>query len=248
MERSRAAGIHLGISLAIATVAALLVFVEWYPYPYREISGGRELFLILVTVDVIMGPLITLMIFDTAKPRRELRLDLAVVGLLQLAALAYGMWTVSLARPVHLVFEMDRFRVVHAAEIPVDALDRVPPGVDAMPWLGPTMLAVRPFRSEAERMETTLLALQGVSHSAQPGLWEPYEAALPRVRAAAKPVAELRSRFPREAAAIDAAIADTGVPASGLVYLPMHGRKTFWTAFVEPVSGRVVGFMPLDSF
>lgn len=64
------------------------------PYPYREISGGRELFLLLVAVDVVMGPLITLMIFNTGKPRRELQLDLIVVGVLQLAALAYGLSTV----------------------------------------------------------------------------------------------------------------------------------------------------------
>ena len=116
-ERLGAAGIHLGISLAIAALAALLVFGLWYPYPYREISGGRELFLLVVSVDVILGPLITLAVFNRAKPWMELRRDLAVVALIQLAALGYGLWTVSVARPVHLVFEIDRFRVVHAIDV-----------------------------------------------------------------------------------------------------------------------------------
>lgn len=249
VERSRAAGIHLGLSLAIALAAALLVFVGWYPYPYREISGGRELFLILVAVDVVMGPLITLMIFDrAAKPLKELRMDLAVVAVLQLAALGYGLWTVSLARPVHLVFEINRFRVVHAAEVPVDLMDKVPPGVQAMPWLGPTMLAVRPFRNAAERMDATMVALQGISLSARPDLWEPYEAALPRLRAELKPLDALKARFPADAAAIDAIAAKAGAAAKDVGYLPMNGRKTFWTAFVEPASGRVIGFLPLDSF
>jgi hypothetical protein len=69
----------------------LLVFLVWYPNPYREISGGRELFLILVTVDVILGPLITLSIFNPVKAWKVLRRDLAIVGLIQLAALGYGM-------------------------------------------------------------------------------------------------------------------------------------------------------------
>src|SRR6478609_8700249 len=99
--RFKASAIHLGISLAIAVLAAMLVFGIWYPYPYRELSGGRELFLLLVSVDVILGPLITLAIFNRAKPRKELRRDLAVVGLIQLAALGYGLWTVFVARPVH---------------------------------------------------------------------------------------------------------------------------------------------------
>jgi len=97
-DRLRASGIHMAISLAIAALSAALVFAVWYPYPYREISGGRELFFILVSVDVILGPLITLAVFNRAKPRSELRRDLGIVGVLQIAALAYGLWTVSIAR------------------------------------------------------------------------------------------------------------------------------------------------------
>ena len=52
--RFRAASIHLGISLALAALSAMLVFFVWYPYPYREISGGRSLFLLVITVDVII--------------------------------------------------------------------------------------------------------------------------------------------------------------------------------------------------
>ena len=84
--RLRASGIHLGISLCIALLAALLVFGLWYPYPYREISGGRALFLLMTAVDVVMGPLITLVVFNQAKRRKELVLDFTVVAVLQLAA------------------------------------------------------------------------------------------------------------------------------------------------------------------
>lgn len=112
--RLKAACIHFGISLLVALAAALLVFLVWYPYPYREISGGRELFMMVVAVDVVMGPLMTLTIFNLKKPMKERCRDLAIIGLLQLAALAYGLWTVSVARPVHLGYEIDRFRVVHA--------------------------------------------------------------------------------------------------------------------------------------
>ena len=115
--RLRASGIHLGISLCIALLAALLVFGLWYPYPYREISGGRALFLLMTAVDVVMGPLITLVVFNQAKRRKELVLDFTVVAVLQLAALGYGIWTVFVARPVHLVFEYTRMAVVHAVDI-----------------------------------------------------------------------------------------------------------------------------------
>ena len=78
----------------MALLAAALVFGLWYPYPYREISGGRELFFIIVAVDVVMGPLLTFAVFNRKKPLKELKRDLGVIVLLQLAALGYGLWTV----------------------------------------------------------------------------------------------------------------------------------------------------------
>ena len=124
--RLRAATLHLSLSVLVAVASALLVFALWYPYPYRDISGGRELFQLVVSVDIVLGPLLTLAVFNRAKPSRELRRDLAVIVLLQFAGLAYGLWTVHLARPVHMVFEYDRFRVVHQVEIPVELADKVP--------------------------------------------------------------------------------------------------------------------------
>ena len=97
-DRLRASGLHFCISLCIAALAAMLVFFVWYPAYYREVSGGRDLFLILVAVDVVLGPLITLVIFNRAKPWPVLARDLAVIALLQLVALGYGMWTVFVAR------------------------------------------------------------------------------------------------------------------------------------------------------
>lgn len=246
--RLRASGLHLGISLLIALLAAWLVFALWYPFPYREISGGRELFFIVIAVDVILGPLITLAIFNRNKSRRELMTDLGIVGLIQLAALAYGLWTVSVARPVHLVFELDRFRVVHAIDVPEEMLPQAPANVEATPLTGPTLLAVRPFRDSAEEATATLMALQGVHLSARPDLWENYGQARQRVLAAAKPVAELRRRFPQQAAQIDGAIARSGRPESALRYLPVAARKSFWTALIDAESAEIRGFIPVDSF
>lgn len=247
-QRLGAAAVHLAISLLIAASAAWLVFAVWYPFPYREISGGRELFLLVVGVDVVMGPLITLAIFDRNKPLRELRLDLAVVGLLQLSALAYGLWTVALARPVHLVYEIDRFRVVHAVDVPQELLDRTPAGISALPWFGPTMLGVRPFRSEAERVDATIAALGGVSLGARPDFWLQYGASRERVLEAAKPVSALALRFPLQAAQIDSLLRATGRDRNKTAWLPLISRNNAWTAFIDATTAEVVAFMPLDSF
>lgn len=247
-DRFKAAGIHLAISLVIAALAAALVFYAWYPPPYGQLSGGRELFLILISVDVILGPLITFFIFNRAKPVRELRRDLAVVALIQLLALGYGMWTVFVARPVHLVFEVDRFRVVHAIDVPAELLDRTPAGIDALPITGPTLLAVRQFRDSKEAADATLAALQGIALGARPDLWQNYAASRATVLAAARPVSQLRTRFADRIGEIDAVLQSAGRKSDTTAYLPLVGRRMFWTALIDPVTADVVAFIPLDSF
>jgi hypothetical protein len=246
-SRFSAAGIHLLISLGVAAAAAGLVFLVWYPFPYREISGGRELFFIVMAV--VMGPLLTLTVFNRNKPPGELRRDLAIIGMLQMAALVYGLWTVSVARPVHLVFEMDRFRVVHAIEVPEAELDQAPPELQRLPWTGPTPLSMRPFRNDREKVDFTLVALGGLPLGARPALWQDYARAGPQIRAAARPVSELRTRFPAQAGLVDEALKSVpGASAMALGYLPMAGRDKYWTALLDLNTTGVIAFVPIDSF
>ena len=65
---------------------------------------------------------------------------------------------------------------------------------------------------------------------------------------AAKPATELKARFHLQASAIDAVIAQSGHAPESLAYLPMVGRKSFWTVSLDPATFDTVAFMPLDSF
>jgi hypothetical protein len=149
---------------------------------------------------------------------------------------------------VHLVFEFDRLRVVHSIEIPEELLAKAPPGIVVEPWAGPTLLAVRPFRSPQEKYDVTMQALQGVQAAARPDLWQTYDEARPRIVAAAQPVEALERKLPAEAARIDAALKRVGRDAAHTSYLPMISRKLAWTAFIDPQTADIVGFAPLDSF
>jgi hypothetical protein len=250
-SRFLAAGIHLGVSLAVAFVAAALVFEVWYPYPYREISGGRELFLLLVAVDVVMGPLLTLAIFDRRKSNKVLRRDLTVIGLLQMAALAYGLWTMMLARPVHLVFELDRFRVVHAVDVSVRIPGTSSCGVPAVAARrAHTATLVREFKDPKESFDATMAAVQGLALSAQPQLWQSYQKAQAQVVRVSRPLAELKTRFPGRVADIDAALKAQlpSHPTEVIGYVPMIGRQTFWTVLIDTKTAEVIAFVPIDSF
>src|SRR5215467_6827215 len=110
MSRWKASGIHLLLSCAI--VGAVLVFMVsvWYRWPLFILAGGAGITLILAGVDVTLGPLITLIIFKPGK--KGLKFDLTFIALLQVVALAYGVHVIFIARPVYLVFAVDRFNLV----------------------------------------------------------------------------------------------------------------------------------------
>lgn len=92
-----------------------LVFFIWYPAPLHTAVGVTQIFLILLAVDVVLGPLLTLLVYKVGK--KTLVMDLTVIALLQLSALAYGVWTVAEGRPAWLVFGADRFELVRIPDI-----------------------------------------------------------------------------------------------------------------------------------
>ena len=247
-DRAKASAIHVFLSVGVALLAGVMVFVVWYPFPYREISGGRELFLLVVSVDVVLGPLITLAIFDRRKAWPVLQRDFQVIALVQVVALGYGLWTMFVARPVHMVFEYDRFRVVHAIEIDPVLLAKAPASLSALPITGPTPLSLRAFRDETERMEATVAALQGAPLGMRADLWEPYDNAKARVLREANSVSKLLERFKAQAPMIEKAIRDAGRTPESLVYLPLLGRKLFWTVFLDSKTAQVVTAISLDPY
>ena len=165
-----------------------------------------------------------------------------------MSALLFGLWSVELARPVHLVFEYDRLRFVHAAEVPPALLEKAPPELRRLPWSGPTYLSLRPLMVN-EQFEMTMGALCGLALAARPDLWRPYETKRDAILKATSPVTELLTRFPARTAEIGRAIETMGHNSSSVSYLPVAGRKDqFWTAILDPDTGKPVGWMQLDSF
>src|SRR4051812_39853954 len=96
-HRIRAATLHLALSAAIAAAVFLPIYFFWYPDVLFSKAGGRDLFFLILGVDVTIGPLITFVIFVPRK--KGLAFDLAVIAILQTAALAYGVYVLFESRP-----------------------------------------------------------------------------------------------------------------------------------------------------
>jgi hypothetical protein len=113
-EKLQAASIHLGGSMFVVGCFVLYALFVWYPAPFLGISGLLNIILILVSVDLILGPILTFFLYK--KGKRGLKFDLAAVILVQLAALGYGMYTVYQGHPVYVAYAADRFTIVTAQD------------------------------------------------------------------------------------------------------------------------------------
>jgi hypothetical protein len=245
-QRARAAGLHALISLALAALIAGLVFGFWYPGAYRLLSGGQDLFLLVMTVDVILGPLLTFSVFDLRKGWKYLRRDLAVIGVVQAAALGYGLHTVYIVRPVVLAFEVDRFRVIAAADVYRPDLPTARPEYRTLPLTGPWLLGTRGPKNDAEHTEGIFMGLQGIDRANRPLFWQPYAESVPDVLARARPVAQLLAHDPASAAALRAGLSALKADVATARFLPLMARGD-WVIVLD-AGGSVLGPLRADGF
>lgn len=115
--RYSAALLHFLASLGVFALLVAVLLRAWYPAPYFSAAGGWQGLQLVAAVDLVLGPLLTLIIFSPAKSRRELTMDIGLVVSLQLAALAFGVKAVYEQRPVAVVFLDTSFYTVPALAI-----------------------------------------------------------------------------------------------------------------------------------
>lgn len=239
---------HGVLSLAVATLAAILVYQFWYPMPYREMLGVGSIFLVLLCVDVVCGPLLTLLLASPRKSRREIALDLTLIGAIQAAALVYGLHAVWIGRPVVFAFETDRIAIVSASEIESADLPSAPPEFQHLPFSGLLKVATRKPKDNAEFFQSIDLSLAGLPPAMRPAWWQPMSTQQEQMRTVAKPLTDLVARRPEQADDLRIAAAKSGYSVEALSYLPLTSSKTKdWVAFFND-SMEMVGHAPVDGF
>lgn len=240
----RAFIIHFFISFAIAGGATAAVFL-WFPGAYLQLAGGGRLLLLLMAVDIILGPCLTFIVYHRKKTRKEIFIDFSIIGALQMAALIYGMWSAYLARPVYLVFEYQRMAVVTAVDVPQDELAKAPVEWRSLPKAGPQLLSLRRFNNEKEEYDSVISAIAGQPQAAQPELWQPYEAARTEIIRVAKPLSALDISTV-SASRLSKLVTESKIGTDQLKYLPLIGRKGDWIVLIDGTSAEPKGMLQLQ--
>jgi len=194
--RVRAFAVHLIVSILIALCSMLVVFNMWYPAPLHIAVGVTHVFLLVLMVDVVIGPLLTLLVYKVGK--KTLVFDLTVIALLQASALCYGLYAVAEGRPAWLVFSADRFDLVRVLDIDDRKRDvdgAIADEYRAASWLGPQWVAaVNPTDDELRNELVFESVFAGLDLPQRPDLYVPLSTQTSEIKARLFELDEL-SRF-----------------------------------------------------
>jgi hypothetical protein len=233
MTRFRAAGIHFVLSALVITAILALMFFVWYPKGLFKLLGGSGLVYIIAGVDVCLGPLLTLAVFNTAK--KSLKFDLAVIGILQIAALMYGANVMFKSRPVFNVLEEDVFKVTLASNFKdnKELLKAKNPDWRTLPWAGPVLVAALAPTDPKEKSDLVIAAGSGLDWNMFPKLFVSYDSQRDVALKNAKPLAELRKVSADNGSIIDAFLKRQQQAEQDFVYLPITYQFTAMTAVLD---------------
>jgi len=223
----------------------MLVFLLWYPGPLALASGVRDIFLLLLVVDVMLGPVITLIVFNPKK--KELRRDLVVVAVVQLAALLYGLHTVCVARPVYVVFNVDRFDLVFANDFTEEKLAKVTKTeYQSLSLLGPKIIAAHPPDDTKEHNELLFQSLSGGDDLPRlPQYYVHYLEQKVNVLKRSQPLVMLKQFNQSKSSMVDTLMNKYAATKIDVGYLPLKGKARDLVVIVNRNTGEVLEMVDL---
>lgn len=245
MSRWKAAAVHLSISALIGLVSALLIFGVWYPRPYGQATGANELVLLLMGVDIVLGPLLTLAVFRSGK--RGLKFDLVVIALLQICAFSYGMSIVVRARPAFVVAAVDRFNLVLANDVSAEDLAKGhAPQFRSAPWTGPLVVGSEVPKGADERSKLLISGMSGKDIERMPEYYVDYASTVPELLKRAKPLDQLKGKTPNAQEIVAAWQQDHAAQADSTVWIPLEAPQGSFTMLIDRTNGRPVDALPIN--
>jgi hypothetical protein len=238
-QKFKAAGIHLGFCLAIAAIVLFLVYYFWYEGVLSAIQNVGHLLLIVLAVDVVLGPFLTFIVYKVGK--KSLKFDLAVIAIVQLAFLGYGLSAVYNGRPAFIVFVLDRFETVATVDWPMEERGLASKYAETN-LLKPRVVAVRMPTDPDERNKLVLASAGGGADLPQlPKYYVPYENSLEQVIQRAQSIEQLKKLNTSRINEINAILKAIARDESSVGFLPLKGAHDDASVIVDKKTGAVLG-------
>lgn len=244
MSKLRAFIIHLAASMVIFLIFLSIMLLAWYPAPYFEVDGGWTVLKVLISVDLVLGPLLTLILFKPGKP--GLKFDMSCIIIMQLGALLYGGAIIYQQRPAFVVFVIDRFTTIPASEI--DRAQLKHPPFNHSTGVHPLLAQARFPEDPKARQELLFAVLSGREKDIEfhPELYEPYQPDIPQLRSRSVDIQQITARDPEAKRAVERFLTQQGGHLEDYLYLPLKGKNKDIVMALSATDGMPAGWISLS--
>ena len=241
-EKIKASAIHLSISAFIIGIFYLFVLTVWYPSPYFQVSGLLSIMLMLVAIDLIIGPLLTFIVFKPKKP--SLKFDLLVIAIIQMVALAYGAMAVYKGHPVYVAYTIDRFTLISVGE--ADPAQAKYNEFKVSTYGKPKVVYAKMPEKGEERNNLMFSAISGgrdLEHHAE--YYEPIDQYTNKILERSVAVDKILA-YPDSKKELESFLEKQGKEAKEFAFLPLMGKEKVMLWALNRKDGKPVGVLDID--
>jgi hypothetical protein len=241
--RLKAFSLHLLSSATVLTLILGSLYLGWYRWPGWHLTDVKTVVLVMVCVDVVLGPTLTLIIANKNKPSRELVRDIGIIVVVQLCALIYGSVSLWNGRPLYYTFSENILQLVQAYDIDAaeaEAGRRQNPGL-APHWYSLPRWIWAPLPQNAEESKKIVVSAVtgGDDVTSMPKYFKPWEDGLPSLRSQLKKVDDVPYFAKSEKKRLKERMKAAGLPDDQLNTMPLTGRGHPLLAVFDPATLKI---------
>jgi hypothetical protein len=241
--RLKAFSLHLLSSAAVLTLILGSLYFGWYRWPGWHLTDVGRVVLVMVCVDVVLGPTLTFIIANKNKPRRELVRDIGIIVAVQLCALIYGSASLWSGRPLYYAFSVNVLQLVQAYDIDAAEAEN---GRRQNPALAPHwyslprwIWAALPQNAEESAKIVASAVTGGDDVVSMPKYFKPWEEGLPSLRSQLKKVDDVAYFAKGEKKRLKEKMKAAGLPDDQPNTMPLTGRGHPVLAVFDPATLKI---------
>jgi hypothetical protein len=248
--RLKAFGLHLLGSACLLALALGGLYLGWYRWPGWYLAGALTIALMMAGIDVVLGPLLTLLIASPRKPRRELARDISIIVAVQLLAASYGIMTLWNGRPLYYTYSAGWLQMVQAQDLNPEQVvlgRKLNPGL-APHWYSLPRWIYAPLPKDAKLAQEIVVQSVGGGDDVvnMPPYYKPWSEGLPDIRRNLQTLDKLKGLFKRDRQAAAGRMRKMGLAPDQPVMLPMIGKGKPLVAVLDPATVTIEALVRVD--
>lgn len=245
MSRWYAGFIHLLISLLIVGSVAAYVIYFWYPIPLLPMAKADELLMMVGGIDLIVGPLLTLIVYKQGK--KTLKMDLTVISFIQIGFLSLGLYTLFESRPVYIVATDKIFNLVFANEILDEDRFKASPQYQTLTMTSPRLVGAIMPHDNQEAARIVLSALSGGSDlQHMPQYYVDYQQLTPKILVNALPLVANQQISAHQIEILGHIAKKYGYERDAVRFMHLRSSRGFATMLIDAKTGLPITPVNLD--